>query len=80
MKAYTLRLEDDLMQSLKTLSRRTQRSMREIVSLALQKAVSGDAVAEEEAQYRRALARSARLYSRMDMDGVVTMIREDRER
>jgi predicted transcriptional regulator len=80
MKAYTLRLEDDLMNSLKTLSRRTQRSMRDIVAEALKKAVSGDAVAEEEAQYRRSLAQTAKLFSRLDTESVVASLREDRAR
>jgi len=80
MKAYTLRLEDELISTLKQVSLREKKSLRAIIIEAIQAKIFTQASKSENLKEQRLMERAARLAGRLKDGDIVTSIREDRQR
>jgi len=80
MKAYTLRLEDQFLSTLKELGIKEKKSVRQIILEALHNRVNTRVSSAKELKERKMLERAAVLASRLPIEEVVKSIREDRQR
>lgn len=80
MKAYTLRLEDELISTLKQVSLKEKRSLRAIIIEAIQVKISTLASKSDNLKEQRMMERASRLASRLKDEDIVASIREDRHR
>ena len=80
MKAYTLRIEDGLLSTLKEMGIKEKKSVRGIILEALQQRIYARASKTQEFKERKVLERAALLASRLSREDVVRAIREDRGR
>ena len=80
MKAYTLRLDNDILTALKHIGLRESKTVREIMLDLIFKKISANASASEQIKEQRDLKKAAELLKRLPVKKVVSAIREDRER
>ncbi len=80
MKAYTLRMENNLLSTLKELGIKEKKSIRDIILEALQQRLYARVSKTQELKERKILERAAFLASRLSREDVVKTIREDRRR
>ena len=79
MKAYTLRMEDQLLTAVKQLSLKQKKSIREIILGALTKELFKKSADSESLKEKRMFERAAMLASRLSDEQIVASIREDRD-
>lgn len=80
MKAYTLRLDDHLLRSIKEIGLKENKSLKQFIIEAIEEKLSKHASKSEDLKQRKLYERAARLASRLTTEQVVASIREDRER
>ena len=80
MKAYTLRIEENLLSTLKQIGIKEKKTIREIILDALQKRIHDRASKTQELKERKMLQRAALLAGRISKEDIVSAIREDRNR
>ena len=80
MKAYTLRLDDQLLMSIKEIGLKENKSLKRFIIEAIEEKISRQAPKSEDYKRRKMYERAARLASRLTDEQVVAYIREDRER
>ena len=80
MKAYTLRMEDELLDALKEVGLREKKSLKSIIIEALQDKLFARANKSQSLKEKKVLQRAAQLASRLSDEQVVASIREDRDR
>ena len=83
MKAYTLRLDDHLLMSIKEIGLKENKSLKQFIIEAIEEKLSKNASKSsksEDLKRRKMYERAARLASRLTDDQVVASIREDRDR
>lgn len=80
MKAYTLRLDDQLLMSIKEIGLKENKSLKQFIIEAIEEKISRQASKHEDLKRRKMYERAARLASRLTDQQVVDSIREDRER
>ena len=80
MKAYTLRLEDQLLMAIKEIGLKENKSLKQFIIEAIEEKLSKNTSKTEDLKRRKMYERAARLASRLTDEQVVASIREDRER
>ena len=80
MKAYTLRMDDDLLSAVKQIGLKEKKSVKDIILEALKQRIYGRASKAQQIKERKVLERGALLASRLSDQQVVASIREDRDR
>ena len=80
MKVYTLRIEEELMSTLKEVGLKEKKSLRVIIIEALQAKIFARASKSESLKEQRMMERAARLASRLRDQDIVGSLREDRSR
>ncbi len=80
MKAYTLRLDDRLLMSIKEIGLKENKSSKQFIIEAIEEKLSKYASKSEDLKRRKMYERAAHLASRLTTEQVVASIREDRER
>ena len=80
MKAYTLRLEEELMSTLKEIGLREKKSLKTIICEALREKIFSRGKNSQSLEEKKLMGRAARLASRLDDKEIVSSIREDRGR
>lgn len=80
MKAYTLRLDDHLLMSIKEIGLKENKSLKQFIIEAIEEKISKQASKTEDFKRRKMFERAARIASRVPIEQVVASIREDRER
>jgi predicted transcriptional regulator len=80
MKAYTLRLEDELIDTLKEISHKEKKSLRAIIVEALQVEILKRVSKSESLKEQRLMDRAAHLASRLKDEDILRSVREDRHR
>ena len=80
MKAYTLRLDDHLLMSIKEIGLKENKSLKKFIIEAIEEKLSKNASKSEGFKRRKLYERAARLASRLTDEQVVASIREDRDR
>ena len=80
MKAYTLRLEEDLMLALKQVSLKEKKSLKTVIIEALKTTIFKRTSKSESLKEQKLLQRAAHLAGRLSDADVMRSIREDRDR
>ena len=80
MKAYTLRLEDELLSTLKEIGLKEKKSLKAIIIEALQEKIFSRAKSSQSLGEKKLMQRAARLASRLSDEEIVSSVREDRSR
>lgn len=80
MKAYTLRMEEDLMTALKEISIKEKKSLKVIILDALQNKIFSRMSKSDKLKEQKLLQRAAHLAHRLSDKDVLHSIREDRAR
>lgn len=80
MKAYTLRMEDDILTALKEAGLKEKKSIRDIILEALREKLFARARKSQSLKEQKMLQRAAILASRLSDEEIVASIREDRKR
>jgi predicted transcriptional regulator len=80
MKAYTLRMEDQLLDTLKEIGLKERKSLKAIIIEALREKIFVRSVKSQNFKEKRLMARAAQLASRLSDKEIVASIREDRNR
>ncbi len=80
MKAYTLRVEDDILSTLKEIGIKENRSVKDIILEAIEQCVSRRASKSQSLKEKTRLEWAARLAQRVPLEDIVRSIREDRGR
>ena len=80
MKAYTLRLDDGILDALKHIGIKEKKSVREIVLELIEKKISQNVSNNESIKEQREMERAAKLLSRLPTEKVVESIRREREK
>ena len=80
MKAYTLRLEDELLSTLKEIGLKEKKSLKAIILEALQEKIFLRGKDSQSLKEKKLMQRAARLASRLSDEQIVSSIREDHGR
>ena len=80
MKAYTLRMEDELLTALKEVGLKEKKSLKSIILEAVHDKLFSRANKSQSLKEQKLLQRAAKLASRLSDEEVVASIREDRDR
>jgi predicted DNA-binding ribbon-helix-helix protein len=80
MKAYTLRLEDQLLTILKEIGFREKKSLKSIIIEALQEKIFKRGKSSQNLKEKKLMEKAARLASRLNDQQIIASIREDRLR
>jgi hypothetical protein len=80
MKAYTLRMDEDMLTSIKQLGLKEKKSIKEIILEALQERVYQRATKSQDLKEKKLFQRAAMLASRLSDKQVLDSIHEDRNR
>jgi len=80
MKAYTLRMEDQLLDTLKEIGLKERKSLKTIIIEALREKIFTRSIKSQSFKEKKLMVRAAHLASRLSDEEVVASIREDRNR
>ena len=80
MKAYTLRLEDQLLTTLKEIGFKEKKSLKSIIIEALQEKIFKRGKNSQNLKEKKLMEKTARLASRLNDQQIIASIREDRLR
>ncbi len=80
MKAYTLRMDDSLLMSIKQLGLKEKKTVKDIILEALQERIYQRASKSQDLKEKKLFERAAMLASRLSDKQVVASIHEDRDR
>jgi hypothetical protein len=80
MKAYTLRLEDSVLDTLKHIGIKEQKNVREIVLDLIDRRISRGISDNESIKEQREMEKAVKLLERLPTQKVVQSIRRERER
>ncbi len=80
MKAYTLRMEDQLLDTLKEIGLKEKKSLKAIIIEALRDKIFARSIKSQNFKEKKLMARAAHLASRLSDKEIVASIREDRNR
>jgi hypothetical protein len=80
MKAYTLRLDDGVLDALKHIGIKEKKTVREIVLECIEKRISHRLSEDESLNEQREMKTAAKLLSRLPAQTVVQSIRKEREK
>ena len=80
MKAYTLRLSDNVLTNLKFLSLHEKKTVRQILLEIIEERLRKKNTKKQHPEIKQSQQRMARLLQRVPLERVVESIREDRER
>ena len=80
MKMYTLRLEDQLLSTLKEIGFKEKKSIKDIILEALREKIYKKSTISQNLKEKKMLERAAMLASRLSDEEIVASIREDRDR
>ena len=79
MKAYTLRMEDQLLTAVKQLGLKQKKSIREIIIEALTRELFKESAGSESLKEKKMFERAAILAGRLSDEQIVASIRQDRD-
>lgn len=80
MKAYTLRLDDNVLETLKHIGIKERKTVREIMLELIEKKISANSSRNESIKEQKEMEKVVRLLNRASVERVIKSIRKDRER
>jgi hypothetical protein len=80
MKAYTLRLDDGVLDALKHIGIKEKKTVREIVLECIEKRISHKLSEDESLKEQQEMEKVAKLLSRLPTQKVIESIRKEREK